>query len=432
MFNLFSGLNRQGSSGARSIHILNAIKGNMALIEFDPTGQILDASPLFCGLMGYQRSDIVGRHHRLFCTDDFTTEPNYSNFWRSLAAGQRSGGRVLRLNSAGEECWLEATYIPVTDASGRIDSIVKIATDVSEQVRLEQSLKSEQAAIDRSNAVIEFDLNGNVIDANQNFLSVMGFRRDDVIGRHHSRFCDEQYTRSLEYSQMWDALRRGEFMSGTFERRHARGHTIWLQATYNPLYDGAGRLYGVIKIASDITARVEQNNAEARAVAMAMNVAGHTEKSAEEGSDVVRETAVIVSRLDQALSQTAEKLTALSALSEEINGHVASIAMIARQTNLLALNASVEAARAGLHGRGFAVVAAEIRELAVNSQKATNDITNIVEQNSVLTDAAMETMTLSRSEAEQGVEMTERADQVIRAIRDDAQQLVRAIGELQK
>ncbi len=409
---------------------LASIKAGMAVIEFTPEGIITDASGPFCQTMGYSRDELIGGHHRMFCAPTFLEEHSYRQFWRDLAMGSRSTGRYLRLDKQGREVWLEATYLPVRSASGQVQGVMKIATDITDKVIEEQAMKSELDAIERSNAVIQFDLSGHVLHANDNFYRTLGYRPEEVEGQHHRMFCPRDYVQSYDYQQFWERLGAGEYLSGTFERRDRGGNTIWLQATYNPLFDAAGRLYGVIKIASDVTERIERHRAESEAANMAMQIAVETDASAEEGTRIVRETAQVVRQLDETLQDVTEEISGLNEQSIKIQGVVDGIAQVARQTNLLALNAAVEASRAGAHGKGFAVIAAEIRELAVLSQQATAEITAMVNQNRELALAAVEDTDRSKKAADRGVEMAVKAETTMIEIRDEARRVVEAVRQL--
>lgn len=224
---------------------LQAIRQSMAMIEFTPDGIILDANPAFLGVVNYRLEEIVGKHHRLFCSRNLSESLAYQQFWQRLRQGEHFSDRFPRLTQDGKEVWLEATYMPIRDDHGSVTKVMKIATDITRQVAAEHMHESYIKAIDRSMAVIEFNLEGEVVSANQNFLDLMGYRRDDVIGQHHRLFCLAEDSRSDDYRQFWARLNKGEFMSDRFRRVTKQGQQVWLRATYNPLYDANGRVYGV-------------------------------------------------------------------------------------------------------------------------------------------------------------------------------------------
>jgi methyl-accepting chemotaxis protein len=407
---------------------LAALGGSMALIEFQPDGTILGANNNFLRLMGYRLEEIHSRHHRLFCMPQYANSVPYQGFWSRLSHGEFINDRFLRLDKQGREIWLEASYNPVRDASGRVIKVVKIATDVTARVQREQEQESQIKAINRSMATIEFNPQGEVISANENFLAVMGYRLDEIVGKHHRLFCERSESESNEYRQFWERLNHGEFFSGNFKRLNNQGHTVWLRATYNPVFDANGSLYKVVKFASDITDQVLQQETESRAARMAYETSLKTDNTAHEGARVVQETVEVMQGLAGELNHAAEGINAVSQQSEIISSIVQTIRGIAEQTNLLALNAAIEAARAGEQGRGFAVVADEVRNLAARTSQATIKIVEVVQHNRELAKGAVARMEASKDKAEQGVKLAGEAGQVILDIQDSARQVVHAIS----
>lgn len=408
---------------------LAALDCSMALIEFLPDGTILGANHNFLRVMGYRLEEIHSRHHRLFCTPHYANSLAYTGFWSRLSSGESINGRFLRLNKQGHEIWLEASYNPVRDDAGRVIKVVKIATDVTARVQKEQEQESQINAINRSMATIEFNLQGQVITANENFLAVMGYRLDEIVGKHHRLFCEHRESESDEYHQFWERLNHGEFFSGKFKRFNHQGQIVWLRATYNPMFDANGRLYKVVKFASDITAQVLQQETESRAARMAYETSLKTDNTALEGARVVQETADVMQSLAGELNHAAEGINDVSQQSEVISSIVQTIRGIAEQTNLLALNAAIEAARAGEQGRGFAVVADEVRNLASRTSQATIKIVEVVQHNRELARGAVARMETSKGKAEQGVKLAGEAGQVILDIQDSARQVVDAISK---
>lgn len=407
---------------------LAALGGSMALIEFQPDGTVLGANNNFLRIMGYRLEEIRSRHHRLFCTPQCTNSVAYQGFWSRLSKGEFINDRFLRLDKQGREIWLEASYNPVRDASGQVIKVVKIAADVTARVQKEQEQESLIKAINRSMATIEFNRLGEVISANENFLAVMGYRLDEIVGKHHRLFCERSESESNEYRQFWERLNQGEFFSGNFKRLNNRGHTVWLRATYNPVFDANGSLYKVVKFASDITTQVLQQEAESRAARMAYETSLKTDDTALEGARVVQETVDVMQSLAGELNHAAEGINDVSQQSEVISSIVQTIRGIAEQTNLLALNAAIEAARAGEQGRGFAVVADEVRNLASRTSQATLEIVEVVQHNRELAQGAVARMEASKDKAEQGVKLAGEAGQVILDIQDSARQVVQAIS----
>ena len=409
---------------------LQAIRQSMAMIEFTPDGIVLDANPAFLGVVHYRLEEIVGQHHRLFCSRSLSESLAYQQFWQRLRQGEHFSDRFPRLTRDGQEVWLEATYMPIRDDQGAVVKVMKIATDITRQVAAEHMHESYIKAIDRSMAVIEFNLEGEVVSANQNFLDLMGYRREEVIGQHHRLFCLPEDSHSDDYRQFWARLNKGEFMSDRFRRVTKQGQQVWLRATYNPLYDANGRVYGVVKFASNITAQVERRDSEAAAAQLAHDIAKETDVSADHGTRTVAQTVAVVADIASDLANVAEQIEGLNKQSEQITSIVQVIRSIADQTNLLALNAAIEAARAGEQGRGFAVVADEVRQLASRTSQATQEINGVVQQNQNLTRNAVASMATTRERARTGVDLANQAGEVIREIRSESQRVVEAVAQL--
>ncbi|MBP8171058.1 MAG: PAS domain-containing methyl-accepting chemotaxis protein [Pseudomonas sp.] len=408
---------------------LTALGRSMALIEFLPDGTILNANPNFLTLLGYTLEEVRGQHHRLFCEPGQSSSREYSEFWRRLAAGEFVSDRFLRRDKQGREIWLEASYNPVLGASGRVEKVLKIAADISAKVRQEQEQNSLINALNRSMAVIEFNLQGEVLTANDNFLSTLGYRLEDIRGKHHRLFCSREEADSADYKSFWAQLNRGEFVSGRFQRLGRDGQPIWLRATYNPIFDARGRLYKVVKFANDITEQVLHQQAESRAARIAYDTARQTDATAQQGAQVVQHTVDVMQGIAGELNRAAEGINAVSEQSEMISSIVQTIRGIAEQTNLLALNAAIEAARAGEQGRGFAVVADEVRSLAGRTSQATVEIVEVVRRNHELAQDAVNSMDASKDKAEQGVRLANEAGTVIFDIQEGARRVVEAISQ---
>ncbi|WP_293854688.1 PAS domain-containing methyl-accepting chemotaxis protein [uncultured Alsobacter sp.] len=236
-----------------------ALDRSQAIVEFDLAGRILHANANFLGLMGYTAPEIVGQHHSLLCTPAEAQSPAYRVFWGKLARGEFDRGEYRRVTKAGQEIWLHAHYNPIFDPDGQVRKIVKFATDVTSVKAMTSEYEGKVKAIDRAQAVIEFDLQGRVLGANDNFLRLFGYAGADVVGRHHSAFCDPAFAKSHEYHAFWERLGRGDYEAGEFKRFGRDGREIWIQATYNPVYDASGRLSKIVKFASDVTAAKLRN-----------------------------------------------------------------------------------------------------------------------------------------------------------------------------
>jgi methyl-accepting chemotaxis protein len=234
---------------------LAAIDRSTAVIEFDTSGYVVAANDMFLQTMGYERSELIGKHHRTCCDPDYVKGEDYANFWRALSAGEFQAGIFPRIGKDGRRVWIRATYNPIVDADGKLIKVVKYAYDITEQKQRAADAEGKVAAISRAQAVIEFTPEGVVLEANDNFLAATGYRREDVVGKHHKMFCDAELVNSQEYARFWADLAHGEYTAGDFRRRNKAGEEIWLNATYNPIFDGLGNVVKVVKFAHDITER---------------------------------------------------------------------------------------------------------------------------------------------------------------------------------
>lgn len=407
-----------------------ALNANMAYVEFSPEGTILSFSPQFSTLTGYSEMELVGKHHRILCLPDYANSIRYQEFWRKLATGESFADKFKRLAKGNKEVWLEATYIPVKDEAGNITKIVKIATDITENIVNESLKNSELAAISRSMAVIKFNLDGKVVFVNENFTNVMGYRLDEIQLKHHRLFCSPEYTNTKEYEAFWDKLRNGHYLDGVFKRINKHGNEVWLQASYNPMLDADGRVYGIVKYASDVTNEILHQHQQTSAAEMAMTVAAQTSASSEEGEKSVEQTSSVVRRIADELGHVSQNINLLNGQSEKISSILSLIESIAEQTNLLALNAAIEAARAGQAGKGFAVVADEVRNLANRTTDATNEIKAVIAKNSELSKKAVQQVTESQAKFEEGIKVASEATFIMQKIGNDARTVVNAIGRL--
>ncbi|MCU7215573.1 PAS domain-containing methyl-accepting chemotaxis protein [Pseudomonas sp. VE 196-7] len=408
--------------------LLEAINRSMAVIEFDLEGVVLKANDNFLKTMGYRAEQVIGQPHRLFCTPEFGRSAQYTELWSRLKNGQFQSGTFERINSQGQPIWLEANYNPIKDASGRVVKVVKFAMNVTTKVQQESEANAKLQAIDRAMAVIEFDLDGGILTANQNFLTRMGYTLAELKGKHHRLFCRAELVNSSAYEDFWRRLNQGELFQGQFERVDKRGQSIWLEANYNPVYDAAGRLCKVVKFATDVTARVEQHEHDARSASAAYHISVETRKVAEQGTQVIQQAASEMREIADDIAQSSTLIAQLGERSEQITAIVNTIRAIADQTNLLALNAAIEAARAGDQGRGFAVVADEVRQLAARTSGSTAEISNMIGLIQSETRQAIKSMEGTRGRAAQGVELADQAGSVILQIRDGASEAVQAVS----
>ena len=235
--------------------VMKALDSSQAIIEFDIDGKILSANQNFCEAMGYQPAELVGKHHSMFVKADYASSPEYQAFWAKLRSGKFERQQYKRIGKGGREVWIEASYNPVM-RGGKPYKVVKVATDITASKLKSLEDSGKMIAISRAQAVIEFDLDGKILTANPNFLKAMGYDLAEVIGRHHSIFCEKSYTSSPDYQKFWEQLRGGEFIASEFKRIGKAGNSVYIQASYNPIFDDEGRVIKVVKYATDVTERV--------------------------------------------------------------------------------------------------------------------------------------------------------------------------------
>ncbi|MFC3682444.1 PAS domain-containing protein [Hydrogenophaga luteola] len=240
---------------AEASGVLTAIDEAYAYIEFRTDGTVLKANANFCQALGYRAEEIVGQHHRLFVDPAYAATPAYAGFWNALNAGQTQTDVFRRITKTGKDIWIQATYAPVRDDNGRVAKVVKIATDITAQKLQAADFSGQLDAISKAQAVIEFDLKGNILTANANFLNTLGYSLQEVQGQHHSLFVEPSYRSSAEYRLFWDKLGRGEYDAGQYKRIGKGGKEVWIQASYNPIMDTNGKPFKVVKYATDITAQ---------------------------------------------------------------------------------------------------------------------------------------------------------------------------------
>ena len=353
-----------------------------AVIEFEMDGTIVTANENFLDAMGYTLAEIRGKHHSMFVAQADRDGPGYREFWAALNRGEYQSSEYKRIGKGGREVWILASYTPVLDEAGRPFKVVKFATDVTAQKLKNADLAGQIEAIGKSQAVIEFELDGTIINANDNFLRAVGYSIGEIKGRRHSMFVDPAERDGPAYQEFWAALRRGEFQAAEYKRIGKGGREVWIQASYNPIFDLSGKPFKVVKYATDVTRQVLIRLGNERVRAMMESVAAGSEElnaSVREISEAMvksKETAMgAVERVASADSQAKQLSDAAAAMS----GIVEMIGDITGQINLLALNATIESARAGEAGRGFAVVASEVKNLANQAKQATDKIGSEIE-----------------------------------------------------
>ena len=359
-----------------------AIDRAQAVIEFDLDGTIVTANQNFLDAMGYALSEIQGKHHGMFVEQAVRDGADYKQFWARLRRGELQSGEYKRVGKGGKEVWILASYNPVLDDKGEPFSVVKFATDVTQQKLHAADVGGQLAAIGKSQAVIEFKLDGTIITANENFLNAMGYTLPEIQGKHHRMFVEPALRESAEYREFWASLNRGQYQAGEYKRIGNGGKEVWIQASYNPILDLNGNPFKVVKYATDVTRQVLVRMGNERVRGMMESVAA----GAEELSASVREISSAMVKSKETAAGAVTRVEAadreaqrLNQAAQSMSGIVQIIQDITGQINLLALNATIESARAGEAGRGFAVVASEVKNLAGQAKQATEKITEEIE-----------------------------------------------------
>ena len=413
-----------------AVWVLRALDRSTAIVHLGLDGKVIKANPLFGDIFGLRPQELEGQPHAMLCVPDYAASAQYQDFWRRLSAGETFGGLFQRRHKDGHLVWLRATYNPVFNAAGKVTRIVKLASDVTAQV--EDRLRSAGVleAIDRSMAVIAFSPDGHVQHANGNFLQCLGYQLDDVLGQHHRMFCTRDYAASPAYASFWDGLRQGRYHQGQVQRVSRQGRTVWLEASYNPVFTQEGTVSGVVKVATDITDKVLQGQARQQGVDTAYQIAHETQGLSTQSGHTVQQAVQRIEAMAAAFEDAVQRVTALGRQTQGIGATVGAIRRVADQTNLLALNAAVEAARAGESGRGFAVVAGEVRQLAANSKAATDDISQTIAAIQTEVAALTATMQAGLATVQEGVVLANQAVQSMELIQQDARKVVDAVQAL--
>lgn len=357
---------------------ISAIDRAQAVIEFDMSGSIITANDIFLDAVGYPLHEIQGRHHRMFVSPAEAESASYRVFWERLARGDYQAAEYKRIGKGGREIWILATYNPIFDELGRPFKVVKFATDVTKQKLIAADNSGQIEAIEKSQAVIEFRMDGTIVKANKKFLDAVGYSLEEIVGRHHGMFVEATERNGAGYADFWASLNRGDYQAAEYKRIAKGGREIWIQASYNPILNLDGKPFKVVKYATDTTELAVGRMKASRARALIDSVAAGSEEmsaSIREISETMtksRNTAVDASVRVQTADMQAQRL---NAAATAMGGIVELIANITSQINLLALNATIESARAGEAGRGFAVVASEVKNLASQAKHATEKIT---------------------------------------------------------
>lgn len=417
------------------LRILKAEKGAihraMAVVYFDLDAHVVEANQHFVETMRYPSlQSLIGVHHRQLCLPEYAASTSYREFWERLRRGEFSAGRICRVAADGAPVWLEASYNPIFDAQGRVEKIVKLATDVTATVETGARNRSIIDALNRVMGVIEFTPDGHIVNANDNFLKVVGYRTRDIIGKHHRMFCDPTYVQSPQYAQLWADLRAGKVFANRIKRLASDGSERWLEASYNPLFSESGAVVSILKFATDITDQTRQHIRERETADMAYQFSAQTKQWFTTTFANMQRCVSDMSAMSHSIEEAGETVQALGMRSEQISSIVETIRQISNQTNLLALNAAIEAARAGEMGRGFAVVADEVRKLAERTTASTAEIGNMVGEIQEQTRCAVSNMDQIRDQVKKSASLTHETDGTMQLISSSIGQFTDSINKL--
>lgn len=382
----------------------------------------------FARWVGREQSQLLGQSLASIAPSYVKELPCFKDFQQAMSTGTGVSDEYRYITADGRMVWMRAAWCPVKSAAGAVTHMSAYGTDVTANIDKARENDEFIKALYRSTAVIEFELDGTIVAANDNFLRTVNYSLAEIVGKHHRIFCDPNYVNSPAYQQLWRSLNEGQFVAERFLRFDKSGRELWLEASYNPVRDTRGQLYKIVKFAVDISEQVKHEQEVSAAAGVAYDVSRKTDDSARRGAVAVKDTVETMNRIVSQVSTASAGVEALGQQSQLITSIVSTIGGIAQQTNLLALNAAIEAARAGEQGRGFAVVADEVRKLAGRTSAATQEIVEVVQKNNTLVEAAVVSMGESTHQAEIGLALASQAGHVITEIQSGAQEVVTAVG----
>ncbi|POR54587.1 methyl-accepting chemotaxis sensory transducer with Pas/Pac sensor [Paraburkholderia eburnea] len=399
-----------------------ALNRVQAVIEFDLQGIILHANDNFLKTLGYTLEEVRGKHHRMFCDPEYARSDAYRAFWDRLGRGELDRGEYRRLGRDGREIWINASYNPVLDKQGRPYKIIKFATDITQAKQEHAESAGRLRAIDKAQAVIEFDTAGIVLHANQNFLDTLGYRLDEIQGKHHRMFCEEAYAAAPEYREFWAKLNRGEYDMGRYKRIGKGGRVVWIQATYNPIFDVNGRLYKVVKFANDVTAQVELEES-------VKHRAEDDQRKVEKLLETVRKAASgdlsgeVNVQGDEPIDQLAGGIKSMMSDLAGVIGKVVESAGTFKDSS------QDIAARADTVAGGAQLLGATVEEMNASIEELTASINSIADNSRGADQLAKDT----QQEAERGSKAVTRSIEAMELINrssEDIGEIIKVIGEI--
>ncbi len=404
-------------------NIKKELKEEMLYFLLSKNGHILEVNECFAVAIESQAEDLKGTCIESLLLQKSLNKPHTQKFLSAIKKTSHWHGALQLKTKTDRELWLRSIVQPING------DIAIFSSELTRTISHSREKEDMLAALRRSSAMIEFTLDGIILNANDNFLNAMGYSKSQILGKHHSIFCDPEEANSNTYKEFWSELKEGRFISERFKRIDSYGNEVWLEASYNPIHDENGDLYKVAKFATVITDQMRREQAISETAGIAYDISKQTDSDAENGLGVVRQTILTMNALSKKLETASEGINKLDVQSAKVSQLVDSIKGIADQTNLLALNAAIEAARAGEQGRGFSVVADEVRQLASRTSLATEQIISVVSENKVLTQDAVTKIEASLVEAKDALDLSTSAGSVIDDIQKGAKEVVEAVGQ---
>ena len=409
--------------------IHDGLKKEMIYFSLNTKGEFIEVSTQFLEKLGYSESRILKQNIRDYIVKSSLDKNHCKMMFDAIYAAQHWHGAFQLLSNDNREIWLRAIIQPKYISETNSVELVIYSSELTQTISRSREQGDMLEALNRSSAVIEFNLEGIILDANENFLKTMKYSKEQIIGKHHKIFCDPKEVETQKYRDFWQKLSTGKHVSDRFQRFDSQNNSVWLEASYNPIHNNEGQLYKVAKFATVITDEMDRQLAISETSDIAYDISKKTDKDTLTGIEVIKSTIQTMNELSQEMGSASQGILELSTQSRKISELVESIRGIADQTNLLALNAAIEAARAGEQGRGFAVVADEVRQLASRTSKATEEIIDVVSENKQLTDKAVLLIDESMNKAVKALELSNDAGSVMNEIQIGAREVVDAIGK---
>ncbi|ODC03550.1 chemotaxis protein [Terasakiispira papahanaumokuakeensis] len=410
-------------------HVSQDLREEMLYCAMDAKGQIVEVDSTFLESLGYSQQQMLHQPIQHFIDDSTLKKPHGQQMLKAIQQGDHWHGALHIKKCDGSEGWYRAIIHPIPATEGQTSTLAIYASELTRTITQSRAQQDMLAALNRSSAVIEFTPDGIILDANDNFLKAVHYSKDQIVGKHHRIFCSPDEVNSQVYEDFWRKLSSGQFFSDRFRRFDSYGNELWLEASYNPIHNDSGKLYKVVKFATDITAEMQREHTIAETSKIAYEVSQKTDNETLRGIQVIEDTRQMMQGLTRRMEAASQGIDALNEQSNKVSTLVNSIRDIADQTNLLALNAAIEAARAGEQGRGFAVVADEVRQLAARTNQTTEEIISVVTENQSLTQDAVNRIEESLEKAQAALQLSHDASEVMNEVQSGAKQVVDAVSE---